>query len=236
MSNGPWARNAKTCSSARSTSMSNITSRPARRPPSRAELPGSRRSVSRSPTRKGKGVAASLATAAGRAGWPHAMLLRTGDQPLGCPPGQHGVLRGDPVAQAEGWEWGTEYTVLARFNETVTFREMRETERLRNWDAIARKLWREGLMAGAARLLGGPRQTAREPKPKKRVRPSSATCGRGRIGSTDPVELSTTVDIVMATARVRAHSCRCCQSVLAAGTIHSQRCRVTDAMRSKSAS
>jgi hypothetical protein len=49
-------------------------------------------------------------------------------------------LRDDPDAQAEGWEWGTEYTVLARFSETVTFTEMRETQTLKNWDAIARKL------------------------------------------------------------------------------------------------
>jgi len=49
-------------------------------------------------------------------------------------------VRNDPVAQAEGWEWGTEFTVLARFDATVTFSEMRETQTLKNWDAIARKL------------------------------------------------------------------------------------------------
>jgi len=50
-------------------------------------------------------------------------------------------LRNDQDAQAEGFgDWGTEYTVLYRFDETITFGEMRETQTLRNWDAITRRL------------------------------------------------------------------------------------------------
>jgi len=41
-------------------------------------------------------------------------------------------VRNDAVAQAEGWEWGTAFTVLARFDATVTFSEMRETQTLQN--------------------------------------------------------------------------------------------------------
>ena len=48
-------------------------------------------------------------------------------------------LRNDPIAQAEGFgDWGTEYTVLYRFDETITFAEMRGP--LTNWDAITRRL------------------------------------------------------------------------------------------------
>lgn len=93
-------------------------------------------------------------------------------------------IRNDPVAQAEGWEWGTEFTVLARFDATVTFSEMRETQMLKNWDAIAQKLrGAKGSWPVPRGLLEGPREAACEPQPR-RARPSSTTSDRGRIGST----------------------------------------------------
>jgi hypothetical protein len=46
----------------------------------------------------------------------------------------------DPVAQSEGWEWGTDYEVLARFDRTITFAEMSTSQPLSRWDAVSRKL------------------------------------------------------------------------------------------------
>lgn len=49
-------------------------------------------------------------------------------------------LENDPVAQQEGWTHGCAYTVLDRFEKTVTFQEMRQAQQLARWDAIGRKL------------------------------------------------------------------------------------------------
>lgn len=49
-------------------------------------------------------------------------------------------VRNDPGAQREGFSWGVAYEVLARFDRTVTFREMSLTSPLDRWDAIVRKL------------------------------------------------------------------------------------------------
>jgi hypothetical protein len=49
-------------------------------------------------------------------------------------------LENDAFAQREGWTHGCEYTILARFRETVTMQEMRQSQQLARWDAIGRNL------------------------------------------------------------------------------------------------
>ncbi len=49
-------------------------------------------------------------------------------------------IRDEPEAQREGWDWGCDYEVLARFERTVTFAELSQTQPLSRWDAVSRKL------------------------------------------------------------------------------------------------
>lgn len=49
-------------------------------------------------------------------------------------------IEDEPTAQREGWTCGSDYEVLARFETTITFAEMANSQPLNRWDAIDRNL------------------------------------------------------------------------------------------------
>jgi len=54
--------------------------------------------------------------------------------------GERYSLAHDAAARKEGWRWGTDYEVLAKFTRSITFGELSTAQNLARWDAVARNL------------------------------------------------------------------------------------------------